>query len=179
MKDVIIRPLKQSDIKKWVEYYYQYYDEIKSNKDLGLLLHSKKPALSKLKSEFRKMYKGVTSGDSIIFVVETNGKFVGECHVTRQSKGVGEDHASILSIAVNKHYRAKGIGKLLMEACIKRAKNEFDIITLYVFKQNKAAINLYKKFGFVKIGMWPKAIKRNGRYIDDVIMQLDFSKRIK
>jgi len=171
-----ISPLRRNDLKRWIKYHYKYYDEIKTEWDFGLLLYSKKPSPSKLSEEFYKMHKEMIDGDSIIFIAEDDNKIVGECRITRQSRGRGEDHSGILSIAINKDYRNKGIGYSLMKVCIAKAKRKFDIVTLYVFKQNKKAIRLYRKFGFVKTGMWPKAIKRNGKYIDDIIMQLDFKK---
>jgi putative acetyltransferase len=43
-------------------------------------------------------------------------------------------------------------------------------IELLVFERNEAAIHLYRKFGFVVEGRRRKAIFRDGKYLDDLMM---------
>ena len=61
------------------------------------------------------------------------------------------DEAELMNIVVRKDLRNYGIGSLLMEHIITELKNK-KITTLHleVAKNNKSAILLYKKFGFIQ-----------------------------
>ena len=60
------------------------------------------------------------------------------------------DVVEIFTIAVDKDFRAEGIGSILLEDIIKRSEaTDVNEIWLEVSTKNTAAINLYKKFGFV------------------------------
>lgn len=56
----------------------------------------------------------------------------------------------IVSIAIDKKYRRKGIGTLLVKEVIHRSKN--DIALVEVRQSNIGALNFYYKIGFKKIG---------------------------
>lgn len=66
------------------------------------------------------------------------------------------DEAHVANVAVDREYRRRGIGELLLRyafaaAQAKGAKG----ITLEVRESNQAAINLYHKLGFVEAGLRP------------------------
>lgn len=64
---------------------------------------------------------------------------------------VGE--GSITNIAVNPSYRKMGIATKILEKIISHGENEnLEFITLEVRESNINAIELYEKFGFVKVG---------------------------
>ena len=55
----------------------------------------------------------------------------------------------LTKMAVTKAHRNKGIGKILLERCIKEAKNkQMKRILIYSNKRLENAIYLYKKYGF-------------------------------
>lgn len=63
------------------------------------------------------------------------------------------DEGDITNIAVSKNFRCRGIGGTLLETLIKKAKElKLELLTLEVRKTNYAAISLYEKYGFEKIG---------------------------
>ncbi|XPV77893.1 MAG: ribosomal protein S18-alanine N-acetyltransferase [Desulfovibrio sp.] len=64
------------------------------------------------------------------------------------------DEMEILNIGVNPEFRRKGIGALLMKGLLQICKeNGIDKGFLDVKVSNSAAICLYEKFGFAKIGL--------------------------
>ena len=72
----------------------------------------------------------------------------------------GEAH--LISLAVRETYRHGGIGELLFIATIDLAAQlKAHIITLEVRASNTAAISLYRKYGFIQVGL------RRGYYIDN------------
>lgn len=85
---------------------------------------------------------------AIYYVAKENGQVIGYAgfwHVA--------DEGDITNIAVAKAYRRRGIGGKLLETLIKKAKElKLELLTLEVRKTNYAAISLYERYGFEKIG---------------------------
>lgn len=79
------------------------------------------------------------------------------------------DEGHITNIAVDKNYRGKGIGKLLIEGLIDvcREKNA-KAITLEVRQSNEIAKSLYKQYGFKEAGVRPGYYSDN--HEDAIIM---------
>jgi len=64
------------------------------------------------------------------------------------------DEGHISNIAVSPEFKGQGAGSLLMEGLIKEARRlKITAMTLEVRESNKAAINLYKKYGFAQEGI--------------------------
>ena len=82
------------------------------------------------------------------YVSELDGEIVG--HTITMSSCGEED---ILSVAVRPSCRRLGIGKMLMDNILQKAQtNGITDIFLEVRKSNIAAISLYERSGFEKVG---------------------------
>lgn len=83
-------------------------------------------------------------------------------------------HNSELSISVKKEYWGNKVGSFVIEQLIKFAKNNKSIknISLGVKEDNHNAIKLYKKHGFVEIGVHKNLFNINGDYYDEILMDL-------
>jgi ribosomal-protein-alanine N-acetyltransferase len=83
------------------------------------------------------------------------------------------DEAHITNIAVHPLFRRKGIGEAILKALVTEAhRMGIDRMTLEVRASNIAAQSLYKKLGFVEVGV------RKGYYSDnneDAIIMWNFS----
>lgn len=82
--------------------------------------------------------------------------------------------AYIRSMYVKQEYRGKGIGNLLLNELIERAKaiNEIEILLLDVVANNISAKQLYLSFGFKIYGIEKMAYKSNSQYFDMDYMSL-------
>jgi ribosomal-protein-alanine N-acetyltransferase len=79
------------------------------------------------------------------------------------------DEAHIVTIAVREGYRRRGIGELLLIAAIELAlMNDRDMVSLECRVSNDAAIALYDKYGFQRLGIRPHYYSDNRE--DAVIM---------
>ncbi|WP_456478574.1 ribosomal protein S18-alanine N-acetyltransferase [Geoglobus ahangari] len=86
---------------------------------------------------------------SEIFVADIGAMVVGYVVLVYR-----EDEAKIMSIAVKKEFRRRGIGSMLLREAIKRAKEKgAKRLLLEVRVSNVAAQELYKKFGFSVVGV--------------------------
>src|SRR3990170_1873406 len=66
------------------------------------------------------------------------------------------DEAHIVTIAVRDSHRRRGIGELLLIAAIELAlMNERDMVSLECRVSNEAAVALYDKYGFQRLGIRP------------------------
>ena len=82
-----------------------------------------------------------------VFVAEIRGEIVG--YIVISSIIEGEVH--IENIAVSKKWRRKGIGKKLLEFALMNFPNAY--FYLEVRPSNKPAISLYRKYGFISVGL--------------------------
>ena len=83
-------------------------------------------------------------------------------------------HRAELGISVLKNEWNNGIGAMLMQHLIDYAKEHgIEIINLEVRSDNKAAIHLYEKYGFIKTGTVPAFFKIDKEYVDFDVMSLD------
>ena len=98
------------------------------------------------------------SCDDIMLIARENGKIVGSASLNRLPRRMC--HRGEVSVSVLREYWNKGVGSLLMEEIIRFAAiNSFEVIDLQVRSDNIAAIHLYEKFGFIKIGTHPNCFK--------------------
>ena len=81
-------------------------------------------------------------------------------------------HQCEMGIFVGRGYRNKGIGSLLMNKIIEKAKNDFkiELLQLQVTDHNPA-IRLYKRFGFKEYGRQTHWAKVDDRYTGRVLME--------
>ena len=119
------------------------------------------------KWEKKDFYSFISNHDNIFIL--SHPKPVGylKARVTR-------DEVEIISILIDKKFRRVGIGKNLLNKLLNIAlKKKIQNIFLEVSVENPIAINLYKKFNFIKVGKRKNYYFRNGRHIDADIMKLN------
>lgn len=80
-------------------------------------------------------------------------------------------HISNASFAVSSSARGYGVGEMLVRHCIEQAKKlGFKILQFNaVVKSNTAALNLYKKLGFIQLGTIPNGFLLPDGTYEDII----------
>jgi ribosomal protein S18 acetylase RimI-like enzyme len=63
-----------------------------------------------------------------------------------------------------------GLGRALVEAVLRHAREEVELVQLTVMDGNPRARRLYERCGFVEYGREPAAVKADGEYLDEVLM---------
>ena len=161
---MIIREIKLEDAEKFLsmlkqldkETKYMLYEEDERN----CTIQDMKERLSK--REDNTKYK--------IFIVEDNGDIVGFLSADRGLVNRIK-HSAYIVIGMLEPYRGKGIGMALIEKLFKWARNNKIIrLELTVVKDNRYAVNLYKKMGFKVEGIREKAMIVDGKYVDEYYM---------
>jgi len=113
------------------------------------------------------------SCDNVMLVAKINGEIVGVAGLSRLPRRMS--HRGDLDVTVVKEHWNQGIGRKLLSEIIGFAEeNDFKVIDLQVRSDNLAAIHLYEKFGFRKIGSHPAFFKPKDSYVaaDYMILEL-------
>ncbi len=76
-----------------------------------------------------------------------------------------EESVDILNVLVKEKYRRQKIASCLIDYMISELQDSVKLITLEVRKSNKAAINLYEKFGFEIINIRQKYYGNEDAYL--------------
>lgn len=104
------------------------------------------------------------SHDNVMLLAKVGEEIVGNASLSRMPRRMG--HRGDFSVAVAKDYWNRGIAGALLEQILAFAKeNDFSVIDLQVRSDNAAAIHLYEKFGFCKIGSHPAFFRIGGENI--------------
>ena len=116
----------------------------------------------------------VEDSDAAVFYVAKAGtEIVGTASYSAFTKE-RMAHRGECGISVRKPFWNRGIGTDLLKKILDFAKNTAgsEIVSLEVRSDNKAAIHLYEKFGFQKIGTFRGYFKIAGVPVDFDIMEL-------
>lgn len=101
--------------------------------------------------------QSIQLGGKLIIIENTETKeIIGSSWMTFDGRRIHLHHIGVKPIFQN-----KGLGKLLTKESIKFAKEKGYQIKLEVHKNNKKAINLYKKMGFTYLGNYDVYIIRD------------------
>lgn len=85
-----------------------------------------------------------------IWLAMADGKVIGSAALIKE----GETSYELAKMAVTEAWRGKGISRLLIDACLQKARAiGATRLTLYSNHQLKTAISLYEKYGFKHIAV--------------------------
>lgn len=109
--------------------------------------------------------------EDFFLAVEVGNKVVGLAEF--KIKGGDKEHpVGAIGIIVKKGYRNLGIGTQVLKTLFEQAVF-FGLrkMTINAFATNKRAIHVYKKVGFIEAGIIPERHFRQGKLIDEIIME--------
>lgn len=111
-------------------------------------------------------------------VAEVNGEIAGTAGVDSVRAAEKTRHRASFGISIDRAWWGLGIGRGLTEACIQCAKNAgYSQLELEVVADNKRALSLYQRVGFVEYGRNPKGFRsRTNGWQEIVLMRLELEK---
>lgn len=127
-----------------------------------------------LEQEREFIRNSINNEYSLFLIGEINGKITASCSVGIVSNNKRFLHRAAMGIVVRKDYWNGGIGKKLMQECIKWCKEKgIEQLELEVVTENNRAISMYKNLGFDICGTKKHALKyADGSYADEYFMCL-------
>lgn len=114
-------------------------------------------------------------GDSEpILIAEEDGQVAGFAYLTLMSGKSGWRFTREDTIYLDPKYRRRGIGRLLLETLLARARElGLRLIVASITSDNAASITLHGNAGFEVMGTMHNAGYKFGRWMDTTYMQLD------
>jgi RimJ/RimL family protein N-acetyltransferase len=124
--------------------------------------------------EFQDFVQNIIERRYPQFVALSDGEVIGWCDVLPKTWPTYA-HTGVLGVALLPAFRGQGLGRRLIKRVLE-AVRAFGLarVELTVRKNNKNAIALYEKFGFVTEGLKRNALKVDDEYEDQVMMALLF-----
>ncbi len=109
-----------------------------------------------------------------IFVAVANGAIVGFESLDLWVRYLGSmSHVGQLGTFVLKEWRGCGIGRRLAQSTFEFSRaNGYEKLVIFVRASNADAQSFYKSLGFVECGRFKRQVKIDGRYDDEVLMEL-------
>ena len=165
--NIIYREAEPSDAGKFLE-----YGKIVGSETDNLTFGAEGLSLTiSQEADFIRKFAG--NPGSIMIVAFDEGELIGTGAVSVVSGKTRFAHRREIAISVRKDYWGKGIGTGIMNVLMDFAKKSgAEVLELEVRSDNEAAISLYKKFGFEKIGTNEKFFKINGEFFAADYMNL-------
>lgn len=106
------------------------------------------------------------------YVVIDDGHIAGMYKIVANQRDLGA-HVANASFMVDQHYSGRGMGKLMGQDCLQRARQAGFLAMQFNFvvSTNQAAVALWQKLGFTIVGTLPKAFRHAELgYVDAYVM---------
>jgi ribosomal protein S18 acetylase RimI-like enzyme len=109
-----------------------------------------------------------------IFVAEVDGRIAGFQSLDLRAKYTDSfDHVGVIGTIVLPQWRRKGIGRRLAQHTLAYARaHGYEKVVIYVRAGNTGAQAFYRSLGFVRRGVLERQVRIDGRYEDEVFMEL-------
>jgi RimJ/RimL family protein N-acetyltransferase len=165
LDNVIIRPAMQSDAEQIMKH---------TKKILGENQNVFGTALEEFNVSVEDEEKWIASHEErgFLLVAEIDGLIIGVINF-KLSSSKKFSHNGYFGMSVQEKYTGNGIGSSLLNQLLQLAVADKKVEKVYleVFANNKRAISLYKKFGFIEEGRKKNHVKhRLNEYEDEILM---------
>lgn len=126
-----------------------------------------------IKEEEEWIHSFIQKENCILIIATFNGKIIGNLDITGNSRIIMQ-HTAVIGMGMLSEWRNSGLGTALMQYTIEWAMANpiLELLWLQVYTENKLALNLYRKMGFVENGIIKDYFKQDGRYYNNLTMSL-------
>ncbi len=170
-KEVIIRPPTWSDVQEGLEYINTL-----SREDTYITFSGEQLTYSQEEKYVKECIDKISKGDMIKLMAYVDGELAGVCDAVRDTQyRTRQNHCATMALTVAQKYRGQGVGEILLQECIREAKEKLRGVTLLhlqAYGPNLIAQSLYKKLGFIEHSRLPKGVRHKGDYHDLIGMYL-------
>ena len=122
--------------------------------------------------EERRQWMAARAARHPVVVAVTDGQVVGWGSLNSFNPRPAYDHVVDLSVYVERGWRGRGVGRVLMQHLLALAKTlGYHKMVLATFPYNEAGVTLYKRMGFTPVGVYHEQGQLDGRWVDVLIME--------
>lgn len=165
-EEILLRKASSSDVAKIIDFMRSIFE---TGEYLATTSEEFKPDPIR---EEQSLKISSQSKTDLILLALINDQIVGLTDFSNRSIK-RRAHCGSLDIFVDKNFRGRGIGKILLSSLINWASRvqSLERVELSVFANNTAAISLYKSLGFFEEGRKLKSIRYgHDSYVDELLM---------
>lgn len=172
-REVTLRSLAETDLPALLKFANAMVKEKKTNVGLGVTSFDSRITAEEESKFLGGVLSGLRKNEVVSVAAFVDGQVVGNCHVSRRGPA-DIRHTGTLGIAILEGYRGIGVGSAMVRTALEEAaKIGVWLVELTAFADNHAALHLYEKSGFRKVGIVPAKIQRRGRLMDEISMYAD------
>lgn len=125
----------------------------------------------KTRKEMDRWFRGRPSRYAVL-VAERTGAVQGWASLNPYSHRCAYSGVAEISVYIDRSWRGKGVGSLLLRALEDKAKeNGFYKIVLFTFPFNQLGQGLYRKMDFREVGVFRNHGKLDDRFVDVMAME--------
>lgn len=170
VKTVVVRPLSVADVE---DYRAIRLSALKTAPEAFGSVHAEEASKSIEEHGQRlasSLVMGAYEGEQIVGMIGF-----------KREEGPKDNHKGFVwGFYVEPDRRDIGVGSALMSALLGAVRDPVEQVTLCVVEENIAALALYERFGFVRYGLEPRALKSAAGYSNEVqmVLFLDVPRRV-
>jgi L-amino acid N-acyltransferase YncA len=107
-----------------------------------------------------------------VIVAEDDGHIIGWGSLNQFNPRDAYRHVVDFSIYVERAYRGRGAGKVLLTRLIELAREHgYHKMVLSAFPSNSGGMALYERMGFRTVGVYKEQGMLDGRWVDTIVME--------
>ncbi len=107
-----------------------------------------------------------------VAVLEADGQVVGWASLNAFNPRPAYDHVADISVYVERAWRGRGVGRRLLGHLADLARSiGYHKLVLAAFPFNEAGMALYRRVGFVPVGIYREQGRLDGRWVDVIVME--------
>ena len=107
-----------------------------------------------------------------VIVAEDNAQVIGWGSLNQFNPREAYRHVVDFSIYVDRAYRGRGVGKVVLARLIELAREHgYHKMVLSAFPTNSGGMALYEQMGFRTVGVYREQGMLDGRWVDTIIME--------
>jgi L-amino acid N-acyltransferase YncA len=107
-----------------------------------------------------------------VIVAEDGRQVIGWASLNQFNPREAYRHVADLSIYVERAYRGKGVGRVMLARLIELAReHRFHKMVLSAFPDNGGGMALYERMGFRTVGIYKEQGILDGRWVDTIVME--------
>jgi RimJ/RimL family protein N-acetyltransferase len=169
---ITLRPLRRGDLEALVPFANSFVREKKRNRELGITSMDRRMTRTNEKEFLDKTLRDKAKRRSVSVAAFHGDRLVGHCDVVGRTSR-DERHTGLLGIVVVEGYRGVGLGEEMVRTALGQARKlGIWMVELEAFATNAPARHIYEKLGFITVGIIPKKVLRDGRFMDIVRMYI-------
>jgi phosphinothricin acetyltransferase len=122
--------------------------------------------------EERRQWMAARGARHPVVVAVSGGQVVGWGSLNSFNPRPAYDHVVDLSVYVERAWRGRGVGKVLLTHLLDRARGlGYHKMVLATFPYNAAGLALYRRMGFSDVGVYREQGQLDGRWVDVLVME--------